>query len=62
MLPLRVRLPNIIAAAIVLVGLSFLVGVAVACDFPFTPTACLIVALGCAAPHCVRIIANGGRV
>ena len=62
MLPLRVRLPNIIAAAIVLVGLSFVTVVAVVYAFPFTPTAALIVALGCVAPHCVRIIANGGRV
>ena len=61
MLPLSLRLPNIIAAATVLVGLAFLVVVAVVAAFPFAPTAALIVAFGCAAPFCVRIIANGGR-
>lgn len=61
MTPLSIRIPNILAAVVVLVGLAFLSGVAFVAAFPFAATSALIIALGCAAPVCVRIIATGGR-
>jgi hypothetical protein len=55
------RVANTVAAVFLLVGLAFLITVAVYYEFPFVPTACLIVAFGCSAPQCVRIIVAENR-